>query len=165
MKAIFLDRDGVINHDCGYAYLVEDLRIIPGVPRALRLLQQMGYVPVIVTNQSAIGRGFCNDDDVDKFMDALYLELQNQGTTIPKLYDYCPHRPIACCWCRKPEPGMLLEVARHHGIDLAQSFMVGDKHSDVQAGDSAGCRYSFQVETNKPGELLRVVHLIREHYT
>ncbi len=105
-KAIFLDRDGVINEDTGYVYKIEDFKIIDGVFEALIDLKSVGYLLIIVTGQSGIGRSYYTEDDYQKLTDYMLNTLSTKGINISKVY-YCPHAPEDNCNCRKPKPGML----------------------------------------------------------
>ena len=147
-KALFLDRDGVINEDAGYVYRREDFVFKDGIFAALRGFAKAGYALVVVTNQSktiyrylkqfkSSGRGYYTLEQFDELCRFMLGEFEKEGVKIEKIY-FCPHAPEALCLCRKPEPGMLLEAASELNIDLARSIMIGDKDSDVQAGQSAG---------------------------
>ena len=136
-KALFLDRDGVINEDAGYVYRREDFVFKDGVFEALRGFVQAGYALVVVTNQSGIGRGYDTLEQFDELCGFMLGEFEKEGVKIEKIY-FCPHAPEADCLCRKPKPGMLIKAANELNIDLAGSIMIGDKDSDVQAGQSAG---------------------------
>jgi D-glycero-D-manno-heptose 1,7-bisphosphate phosphatase len=137
--AVFLDRDGTLNEDAGYLHDPARLVLFPGVADAVRRLNEAGIPVFLVTNQSGIGRGYYAAED----MEALHLELARllaaAGAQLDDIY-HCPHTPDAGCPCRKPAPGLLLQAAADHGLDLAASFMIGDKLSDLQAGERAGCR-------------------------
>ena len=143
--AVFLDRDGTINVEKNYLYRVEDFEFLPGVPDALRRLQKAGYLIFVVTNQSGVARGYFTLADVDRLHRHLQQELRHQGAVIDGFY-VCPHHPERglapwrrACNCRKGSPGLLLQAATEHGVDLSRSFMVGDKAADVEAGRRAGC--------------------------
>jgi len=136
-KALFLDRDGVINEDAGYVYRCEDFVFKEGIFAALREFAQAGYALVVVTNQSGIGRGYYTLKQFDELCGFMLSEFEKEGVKIEKIY-FCPHAPEADCLCRKPKPGMLLKAANELNIDLVRSIMIGDKDSDVQAGQSAG---------------------------
>lgn len=138
-KAIFLDRDGVLNRDSGYLYKIEDWQWLPGALAGLRLFKEAGYSLIVASNQSGIGRGYYSKDQLDSLENWLNNELQSVGCPIDAWY-YCPHLPEAGCLCRKPLPGMLLKAAKDLNIDLPRSWMLGDKISDVEAGLAAGCR-------------------------
>lgn len=145
-KAVFLDRDGTINEEREYLWQVEEFRFIDGAIEGIRLLNAAGFMVVVVTNQSGIGRGYYTEDDLERLHRYMDAELEKSGVKIAACY-YCPHHPLhgvgqyaTECACRKPLPGMLLQAARELDIDLAASWMVGDKKADVDAGVAAGCR-------------------------
>lgn len=144
-RAVFIDRDGTINVEKEYLYRVDDFEFVPGAPQALRLLNDAGFLVVVVTNQSGVARGYYTEEDVGILHRHIAAELAKTGARVDAWY-YCPHHPSGRgsyslpCRCRKPLPGMLLEAARHHNIDLAESVMIGDRLADMEAGIAAGCR-------------------------
>jgi len=144
-RAVFVDRDGTINVERDYLYRIEDFEFIPGAPEAIRLLNEAGFLVVVVTNQSGVARGYYTEEDVEILHRHIAAELAKAGARVDA-WHYCPHHPAGRgsyslpCRCRKPLPGMLLEAARRHNIDLAASVMIGDKLADVEAGIAAGCR-------------------------
>ena len=145
-QAVFLDRDGTINVEVEYLQSVDQFRFIPGVPAALKRLQQAGFLLVVVTNQAGIGRGYYDEAALELVHRHMHAELAAAGVAIDACY-FCPHHPekgvgayLQECGCRKPLPGMLQQAARELQIDLPRSFMVGDKLTDIEAGLSAGCR-------------------------
>lgn len=144
-RAVFLDRDGTINVEKDYLYRIDDLEFIPGAPEAIRRLRSAGFLIIVVTNQSGVARGYFTCRDVELLHDHLRRELEKLGTTVDAFY-FCPHHPQAGlpafrvdCDCRKGRPGLLLQAADEHDIDLTASFMVGDKRADLEAGLAAGC--------------------------
>jgi D-glycero-D-manno-heptose 1,7-bisphosphate phosphatase len=144
-RAAFLDRDGVIVEDVGHLCRAGDLRLLPGAGAAIRALREAGWRIIVVTNQSVVARGLCTEDELAAIHTRLRELLRAEGADWDDLL-YCPHHPTAGlgpyrrdCACRKPKPGMLLEAARRHGIDLAASFLVGDQESDLEAAREAGC--------------------------
>jgi D-glycero-D-manno-heptose 1,7-bisphosphate phosphatase len=148
-KAVFLDRDGVINVEKGYVHRIEEFEILPGVPQAIRLLKDAGFLVIVVTNQSGVARGYYPLETVRCLHRHLDMELAAFGARIDAYY-VCPHHPEhgigdlkVACSCRKPMPGMLEQAAIDFGIDLSASYMIGDKSSDVGAGLAAGCRPVF----------------------
>ena len=145
-RAVFLDRDGVINEDTGYIPRPESFVIRPGVIDALAEIQRLGYLLVVITNQSGIGRGYYTADDYQQVTQHMLAELASGGVTLAGVY-YCPHTADDGCQCRKPAAGMILQAAREHGIDLSQSWLVGDKSSDIEAACRAGIRQTLRVES------------------
>ncbi len=143
-RAVFLDRDGVINVDRHYLHRIGDFEFIAGVPQALLRLQQAGWKLVVVTNQSGIARGLYTEEDYQRLTQHMQALLAEAGVQLDAVL-HCPHLPdgsvaayrIACA-CRKPAAGLLLQAARRLNLDLARSVIVGDKGSDLQAGRSAG---------------------------
>ena len=137
-KAAFLDRDGVINKDPGYLHKIADFEFTDGCIAGLRLLEQAGYALIIVTNQSGIGRGYYTEKDYQN-LTAWYLEqLSLQGVNITGVF-HCPHAPEDNCDCRKPKAGLFFQALKQFpGIQVAESLMIGDKVSDLDAAASAG---------------------------
>jgi len=146
-RAVFLDRDGTLIEEVGYATRPEQIRILGGVARALARLAGAGYKLVVVTNQSGIARGFLTEDDLNRFHQALDDHLGLLGARVDVYYT-CPHHPDPAeavrpelavpCECRKPRPGLILQAARDLGLDLAESWLVGDTWRDIEAGQAAG---------------------------
>src|SRR4029453_9608492 len=135
---VFLDRDGTLVRDTGYPHRPQDYALLPGVPAALRRLQEAGFALAIVTNQSGIGRGLFGEEDFERFQRLLLVDLEREGVAIARTY-YCPHRPEAGGACRKPEPGLLWRARDELGADLAASWVVGDRTRDVELAARAGC--------------------------
>lgn len=136
LKALFLDRDGVINYDKGYVHKKEDFEFIEGIFNFLRHFQEKGFKLFIITNQSGIGRGYYTEKDFYILTDWMKKELLKEKININKV-KYCPHTPIDRCVCRKPNIGMLEELIRDYNIDNSNSWLIGDKKSDIQAGKLA----------------------------
>lgn len=142
--AAFLDRDGVLNVDNGYTHRVEDLKLMPDVVKAVRLLNDAGYYVLVVSNQAGIARGYYSEDQARVFNQALRVELLKSGARIDAVY-YCPHHPdgvehayAGVCSCRKPAPGLIRAAQQDWPIDLAHSFLVGDSRSDLEAAAAVG---------------------------
>ena len=160
-QAVFLDRDGVITQEPPhYAHKLSQLKLIPGAAGAIRLLNENDYTVVIVSNQSGIGRGYYKEEDAEIYNQALERKLAEEGAHIDAIY-ICPHYPEAKiekyrleCDCRKPKPGMLKKAEEELSIVLKQSFMVGDKSVDIEAGKRAGCR-TVLVKTGYGSEELK----------
>ncbi len=138
-KAVFLDRDGVINEDNEYVGKVEDFIFVKGIFRALKKLQERGYKLFIITNQSGIGRGYYTEEDYKEITEYMLNEFEKNNITIEKVY-FCKHTPEDNCNCRKPKPGMILQASKEFNIDLKNSWVIGDKLSDVEAGENVGCK-------------------------
>jgi D-glycero-D-manno-heptose 1,7-bisphosphate phosphatase len=142
-RAVFLDRDGVINRVVlrgGKPYPpagLAGLRILPGVREACRCLREAGFLLILITNQPDIARGKADATEVAAIHERLRRYLRLTGVKV------CPHDDAADCACRKPKPGLLLEAARDWDIDLPASYFVGDRWRDVEAGQRAGCRVMF----------------------
>ncbi|HEY5673703.1 MAG TPA: D-glycero-beta-D-manno-heptose 1,7-bisphosphate 7-phosphatase [Malonomonas sp.] len=157
--AVFLDRDGTINVEKDYLVEPAEFEFIPGVPKALKRLQDAGYLLVVVTNQSGVARGYFSLQQVERLHAHMEKLLEKFAVTLAGIYS-CPHHPTAgvgeyltACACRKGAPGMLLQAARELGIDLSRSYMIGDKQADIDAGLAAGCR-SYLVRTGHGGNWL-----------
>ncbi len=141
-KAIFLDRDGTLNPDPGYISDPRDYELYDGVCEALAKLQKAGYLLILITNQSGISRGLFSEEQLDAVHDKMKRLLKAGGVTIDAIY-YCPHHPdhpykgIADCNCRKPKPGMILKAINDYDVDKNQSFMIGDRTSDIKIGLAA----------------------------
>lgn len=145
-KAVFLDRDGTINVEKDYLCKIEDFEFIPGAPEAIKRLKNSGYLVIVVSNQSGIARGYFDESAVDVLHQHIQTALNHFGTSIDAFY-YCPHHPVQGkgeyklqCNCRKGAPGMLLQAAEEYDINLQQSYMIGDKLADIEAGERAGCK-------------------------
>ena len=144
--AVFLDRDGTLSEERGFIDRLELIEIFPWTSDAVRLLNRAGFAVVVVTNQSAIGRGIIDVPFLQSVHDAFDRHFAKSGARIDRYY-YCPHHPDAplpeyrtACRCRKPGPGMIEQAAADLGLDLSRSFMVGDRPIDVASGHAAGVR-------------------------
>lgn len=141
-RAVFLDRDGVINRkasDGEYVTRWEDFHFLPGVAQAIAQLNQAEFSVIVVTNQRCVAKGLITQAELEKMHKQMSDHIASAGARIDAIY-YCPHEIEALCNCRKPEPGMLLEAARSRNLDLASSWMIGDSDIDIQAGKKAGCK-------------------------
>jgi D-glycero-D-manno-heptose 1,7-bisphosphate phosphatase len=137
-RAVFIDRDDTLIVDKVYLKEAAGVELLPGAQAALRQWREAGFLLVLVTNQSGVGRGIVTPEEVAAQHERL-AELLGPEATLDGIY-VCMHHPEAACECRKPQPGLLLTAATELGIDLAQSWMLGDKPADVEAGRAAGCR-------------------------
>jgi histidinol-phosphate phosphatase family protein len=139
VRAVFLDRDGTVIEDVGYPRDPEQVRFLPGALAGLAALRAAGWLLVVISNQSGIGRGLITPEEAEAVHARFECELGDAGISLAGAR-YCPHAPAEHCSCRKPSPEMILDAASSLGIDLAASYMVGDKESDVEAGRRAGTR-------------------------
>lgn len=145
--AIFLDRDGTINIDYNYVHQIDNFHFIDGVIDALVELKKMGFLLVITTNQSGIARKIFSQEQFDTLTQWMDWFLIDRGVEIDGVY-YCPHDPLNThCDCRKPKPGMILTAQKDLNIDLANSYMVGDRVSDLLSGKNAGVKKTVLVRT------------------
>ena len=169
-RCVFLDRDGVINIDTDLIDRPEDLELYPYAASSIRRLNKMGFLVVVVTNQSVIARGLCTMATLDEIHKKMETELGQDGAFVEAIY-YCPHHPHSGyegeikefkveCSCRKPKPGMLLEAADRFNIDLTQSYLVGDSPRDIEAGANAGVE-TIRVKT---GHGLKPHTTVPKHY-
>lgn len=145
-KAVFLDRDGVINKEVDHLVDVKKIRIIPNTARALQKIHKKGYLAIVVGNQSVVAYGMASEEKVEAINDEIARRLGRSGGVIDAWY-YCPHHPSGVvpryairCLCRKPGTGMIRRAAKEFNIDLGESFLVGDKTSDILAGKRAGLK-------------------------
>lgn len=145
-KAIFLDRDGVLNEvlteRVKFVNRPEELYLLEGAAEAVAELSNAGYEVFVVTNQGGVGLGFLKEKRLHEIHDHMIQLIKEHGGHIKEVA-YCPHKPKAGCECRKPNAGMLLDLAERHSIDLAGSVMVGDHERDIEAGKKAGCKTVF----------------------
>ena len=140
MNAVFLDRDGVINENRpDHVKSWAEFRFIPGATEAVARLSELGVRVFITTNQAVINRGIITQSTVDDINRLMVAALERHGARIEAVA-YCPHRPEDGCLCRKPKPGLLLDLADRYGLDLGETAVVGDALSDIEAGQAAGCR-------------------------
>ncbi len=160
-RAIFLDRDGVLNKNVKDLTKPEQFVMLEGVPEAVKRINKSGYLAVIVTNQPIIAKGFCTLGGMERIHQEMNTLLAEGGARIDAIY-ICPHHPERGfegevpelkieCDCRKPEPGLLLKAAQELDIDLSTSWMVGDSPLDVEAGRRAGCKTVFLTEGGGSG--------------
>ena len=140
-KAVFLDRDGVINKEVNYLSDPNDFEFIEGSIEALRILKKKGYLLLIITNQSGIARGYFTDKILDKIHEKMINLLKNEGVALDGIY-YCPHHPdfTGSCDCRKPNADLIFKARNQFNIDLSNSFMVGDTLNDIKTGKNANCK-------------------------
>lgn len=169
-KALFLDRDGIINIDHGYVHKIEDFEFVDGIFELCQRAIDKGYQIFVITNQAGIARGYYDIPAFEKLTNWMVEEFAKQGVKIMKVY-YCPHHPVKgvnefvmSCQCRKPEPGMLNQAQQEFKINLANSIFIGDKLSDMQAASNAGvaCKIlmsSRYVNAQTSGQLAGVIEI------
>lgn len=162
-KALFLDRDGVINVEKNYLYKQSDFEFIDGVFELSKHYQNLGYLIIIVTNQSGIAREYYSKEDFLKLTKWMISAFEKHGVTITKVY-FCPHHPDISgeCSCRKPKPGMILEAAKEFDIDLSQSILVGDKERDIESALNAGIIQTYLFDSNNEINTSKATRIIRE---
>jgi len=156
-KAVFLDRDGVINREVDVLKSVKQLRLLSGTARAVEKINKLGFLAVIITNQPVIARGWLTENEVDEIHTVLIKRLGGKNAKIDAIY-YCPHHPNANlkkyrlkCSCRKPDTGLIKKAAKDLNINLKKSFMVGDRTADILAGKRAGLK-TILVKTGYAGK-------------
>ncbi|MDA1000640.1 MAG: HAD family hydrolase [bacterium] len=156
--AVFFDRDGTLSRDVGYVVHLDDYELLPRAAGAVRLVNEAGLLAILVTNQAGVARGYFPEEMIGRVHAKLQEELGKKGAHLDAIY-YCPSLPGSSVpgydedsdW-RKPKPGMLLQAAEDHGVDLSRSFMVGDKYSDLVCGWAAGCKSAFVLTGYGRGE-------------
>ncbi|WP_370979187.1 D-glycero-alpha-D-manno-heptose-1,7-bisphosphate 7-phosphatase [Agaribacterium sp. ZY112] len=153
MKVLFLDRDGVVNEEVNYLYRTEDFRFARNALIGIKAFVALGYQIAIVTNQAGIARGYYTEEDYRKLTEFYLKKLEAHGVPILTVA-HCPHHPEGVvekysyeCDCRKPKPGMIDDIVNEWNVNKAESIMVGDKLSDIEAGLRAGIENCFLVET------------------
>ncbi|KYJ86314.1 D-glycero-beta-D-manno-heptose 1,7-bisphosphate 7-phosphatase [Sulfurovum riftiae] len=147
-KALFLDRDGIINVDHGYVSKIKDFEFVEGIFDLVKLFSKTGYLIFIVTNQSGIGRGYYSEEDFSRLTQWMKKKFQENGIQIEGIY-YCPHAPDANCNCRKPKTGMIEEALKSYPLDLSASWVIGDKQSDIDLADAAHIGHSIAIGNRK----------------
>lgn len=155
-RALFLDRDGVVNIDTGHPHRREDITFIEGIFDVCRLAKMKNYLLIVITNQAGIGRGMYGEEDFHALMQWMGERFAREGCAWDAYY-FCPHHPEhgigaykTVCDCRKPKPGMLTRAAEEWAIDLGGSLLVGDRETDRDAAASAGIGHFFMAEGEKP---------------
>ena len=165
-KALFLDRDGVINKEVNYLYKIEDFTFIDGIFELCSYYQNLGFSIFVVTNQSGIAREYYSETDFEVLTAWMVKEFFSHGITIDKVY-HCPHHEniSGVCQCRKPSPGMLYQAEKEFNIDLKNSIIIGDKERDIEAGLNAGLSESYLFDESKSvmhSKATKIVHKLDE---
>jgi len=160
-RALFLDRDGVINIEKDYLYKIEDFEFIDGVFELCKHYIDLGYLIFVVTNQSGIARDYYSEKDFTKLSEWMSKEFSKRNIKIEKIY-HCPHHPdiSGTCSCRKPKAGMLLEAANEFNISLSDSIIIGDKERDIEAGLNAGLRETYLFDESKTVKSSRATKIV-----
>ena len=145
-KAIFLDRDGVINHEVHYLRNIKDFKFITGVFDSCLYFAELGYEIIIITNQSGIARGFLSKKDYLEINNWMLNQFSKHNINILEVF-HCPHGPESKCNCRKPKPGMFLQAKNKHNINMKTSWMIGDKEIDIEAANLSGIENTILVKS------------------
>lgn len=157
-KAIFLDRDGVLNKEIGdYVCRFEDFELLDNF-EALKALQDKGYLLIVATNQGGLAKGWYTEDDLSQMHNHLLSSYSAAGVKITDIF-YCPHHPnfTGDCDCRKPKPGLLLRGIEKYNLDASKSYFIGDRERDIEAGTAAGVK-GILIDSNQP--IKEILHLI-----
>ena len=157
-RAIFIDRDGTISEEVGYINHLSRFRLFPYSAAALKQLHDNGYLAIVITNQAGVARGYFSEEMVQAIHKQMTKDLERSGARVDAIY-YCAHHPTVGeppyqldCDCRKPKPGLLLRAARDYDIDLANSWMVGDRYSDIELAANAGVKSALVLSGYGRGE-------------
>jgi len=157
-RAVFIDRDGTISEEVGYINHPSRFRVFPYAAAAIKHLNDAGWLAIVVTNQAGVARGYFSEDMIQTVHSGMTKELENGGARLDAVY-YCAHHPSVGeppyrfdCDCRKPKPGLISRAARDFNIDLAGSWMVGDRYSDVELARNAGVKSMFVLSGYGRGE-------------
>lgn len=167
-RAVFLDRDGTVNKEVDFLKNIDDLELLPGAADAIKKINRSGFLAIIITNQPVIARGEVSFQQLQEIHNKLESLLGRIGAYLDGIY-FCPHHPDkgfenerpeykTACHCRKPEPGLIEQAAKDFNIDISESFMIGDRETDVKCGNKAGCKKSILTERN--GNLLLALEKI-----
>jgi len=159
-RIVFLDRDGVINQNRNdYVKNVNEFIFLPNSIEAIKKLNQIGFLIIIITNQSVVNRGIIPKKELEKIHEYMIKKIQMQEGKIEKIY-YCPHRPDENCNCRKPKTGLFLKAMKDFDVDLQNSWFIGDSTSDQEAGESIGLR---TIIIKRNGNLMDAINIIQDN--
>ena len=158
-KAIFLDRDGVINKNRDdYVKSTKELEIFSNIGKEILKLKMKGFLIIVITNQSVINRQIITIKELEEIHLTIQKFLKKSKTCIDKFY-FCPHRPDENCECRKPNPGLIKQAINEFSIDASKSWMIGDSITDIQAGEKAGCETIFLKQNDSFTNVLKIIKL------
>jgi len=158
-KAVFLDRDGVLNKKReDYVKSIKELEIFPNIAEEISKLKMKGFLIIVITNQSVINRQIITIKELEEIHLTIQKFLKKSKTCIDKFY-FCPHRPDENCDCRKPKPGLILQAINEFSIDASKSWMVGDSKTDIQAGEKAGCKTILLKKNDSFTNILKIIEL------
>ncbi|MDP3291247.1 MAG: D-glycero-beta-D-manno-heptose 1,7-bisphosphate 7-phosphatase [Sulfuricurvum sp.] len=163
-KALFLDRDGVVNIEKNYLHKIEDFELMEGIVDVCRTYAEQGYLIIIVTNQSGISRGYYTEEDFAHLSRWMVEHFKALGVTITHIY-HCPHHESidGACECRKPSPGMFLEARKEYDLDMEHSVMIGDNERDIEASLKAGVGKNILLTSEKAtSNADQIIHSLRE---
>jgi len=163
-KALFLDRDGVVNVEKNYLHKIEDFELLDGIIEVCHAYQEEGYLIIIVTNQSGISRGYYTEEDFARLSKWMVEHFKTLGVTITHIY-HCPHHESidGVCECRKPEPGMFLEARKEYDLNMEHSVMIGDNERDIEASLKAGVGRNVLLSMDAThSKADRIIHSLRE---
>lgn len=149
-KAIFLDRDGVINKDKDYVYKIKDFEFVENIFHNLRYLQNLDFLLFVITNQSGIGRKYYTKEDFHCLNNWMIEKMENEGITISQV-EYCPHHPDDFCDCRKPRIGMIKKILNDFDIDLSESWLIGDRISDIECAKNSKIKNTIKIDNKISG--------------
>jgi len=156
-KAIFLDRDGVLNKNRDdYVKSIKELEIFSNIGKEISKLKMKGFLIIVITNQSAVNRKIITIKELEEIHLIIQKFLMKSNTSIDKFY-FCPHRPNENCDCRKPKPGLILQAMNEFSINASKSWMVGDSKTDIQAGEKAGCKTIFLKKNDSFTNILKII--------
>ena len=158
-KAVFLDRDGVLNKNRDdYVKSTKELEIFSNIGKEILKLKMKGFLIIVITNQSVINRKIITIRELEEIHSTIQKFLMKSKTSIDKFY-FCPHRPDENCDCRKPKPGLILQAINEFSIDASKSWMVGDSKTDIQAGEKAGCKTILLKKNDSFTNILKIIEL------
>ena len=154
-KALFLDRDGVINHNFGYVHKINEFKFIEGIFNLVEIAKKKGYLVIVITNQAGIGRGLYTEENFLSLMEWVKIQFKENSSHIDDVF-FCPFHPEhgigsykKDSYSRKPNPGMLIDAQKKHKIDLSESIIIGDNISDIEAGKSVGLKANILLSEDK----------------